>query len=422
MDRRLDRPRAWRRPRVLLIAAGVLTGLAALSLFILAPASGALRVEAQELRTSTAAAARFQEFLPVRAEVTPARTVILGAVSGGQVERLLVVDGAQVTAGQELLRLSNPQLTLEVSRSAAEITARISDTRGEQLSLQANRAAREREIAAADFATLKSAREFAARTKLHAAGIVSDAELKTYAEEDRYNRERLAALKAGGQREDRLAAEQATAINETSARLRRNLRDVEASLAALTVKAPVGGRLTNFTLEAGQAVKVGDPLGQIDSEGDYKLVAQVDEYYLGRIGLGDRAAANLNGVSLPVRVSRVLPQVTDGRFKIELLFAGSVPGDLRRGQSLDVRLNFGGAGEALVVENGPWLEAGGGAFAYVVGRNGRSAERRPIKVGRRNPEQVEVLEGLKPGERVVTSSYAGFEKFNRLIIEGQLRK
>jgi HlyD family secretion protein len=155
-------------------------------------------------------------------------------------------------------------------------------------------------------------------------------------------------------------------------------------------------------------------VGQVDSEGAYKLTAEVDEFYLGRIAPGQSATADVGGRPVALTVLRVLPQVTSGRFRAELGFVGAPPAGLRRGQGLDLRLTLGDTRPALTLPNGAWLEGSGGSFAFVT-RGGR-AERRTITVGRRNPEQVEVLKGLRPGERVVVSSYSGFEAYKHLIL------
>jgi HlyD family secretion protein len=169
-------------------------------------------------------------------------------------------------------------------------------------------------------------------------------------------------------------------------------------------------------LQPGQSLKAGDAMGQIDSEGAYKLTADVDEFYLGRVAPGQRAVADLDGRTAPLTVSRVLPQVTGGRFRAELTFDGPTPATLRRGQAIDIRVTLGDTRPALTAPNGAWLEGSGGAYAFVMAGGGRRATRRTITIGRRNPEQVEITSGLQAGERIVTSSYAGFDKFSHLIL------
>ena len=208
-------------------------------------------------------------------------------------------------------------------------------------------------------------------------------------------------MKSGRATEARITATQSARLNDTQARLAGNLAAVRAGLEALNIRAPAGGRLTNFTIQPGQTLKPGDPAGQVDSEGSWKLVAQVDEYYLGRVAPGQTATSS-DGAKLTV--SKVLPAVKDGRFQVELIF-DKAPAGLNRGQTIDIRITLGAASRAVVAPVGGWLEAGGSSV-FVLDPDGAHARRRAVRIGRRNPEQVEVLSGLAPGERIVISNTA----------------
>jgi putative ABC transport system ATP-binding protein len=166
---------------------------------------------------------------------------------------------------------------------------------------------------------------------------------------------------------------------------------VEDSLGALTLRAPVAGRLTNFTIQPGQMLKPGDPVGQVDSEGAWKMVADVDEYYLGHVQVGQQARGEGD---LRLTVTKVLPAVTDGRFRIELAFVGAAPQGLHRGQTIDLRITLGATTMATLAPVGGWLDSGGGSSAFVLDASGTRASRRPVKVGRRNPEMAEILSGF----------------------------
>jgi HlyD family secretion protein len=416
MDRRLERPRLAIRRRTWIIGGGIALGVSLAALAWLVPPPGSLTVKTANLEIGQVQRAPFQDYLPVRAAVAPLHTMFVTAVAGGQVDKILVLDGSPVSSGTALATLNNPQLKLDVTSREAEIAGRLSDSSAQLLSLQRNRLDREKEVSETSYGLLKAQHDLDVRQRLHDKGIVSDAELKTFASETAYFRARLAALKTGQRQEDSIAASQADQIRQTGQRLNSNLGVVQSSLDALVVRAPVDGRLTDFTLQPGQTLKAGDPVGQVDSEGAYKLTADVDEFYLGRVAVGQRATADLDGKVAGLSVSRVLPQVANGRFRIELTFDKPPAAPLRRGESVDVRVILGDTRPALVLPNGAWLEAGGGAYAFVLRSSGRQADRRPIAIGRRNPEQVEVASGLRPGERVVTSSYAGFEKSTHLIL------
>ncbi len=415
MDRRIERPR-WRHRRTVWVVASLVTLTLLGALVILLPPPGSLSVKASSLEVSEVQRAPFQDYLPVRAQVAPLHTVFLSAVTGGQVDKVVALDGALVAEGTPLASLSNPQLKLEVTSKEADIAARLGDTSAEQLSLERNHLDRDKEVSEASYNLLRAQHDLDVRQQLHDNGFVSDAEVKTFSDEAAYYRERLKALKAGQAHETEISASQTRQIRQTSARLASSLDVVRASLDALTIRAPVSGRLTDFVLQPGQTLKPGDPVGQIDSEGAYKLNADVDEFYLGRVVPGQNGTAELDDQAYGLIVIRVLPQVTNGRFRTELAFDHPPAKPLRRGENIDVRITLGDTKPALVLPNGSWLEASGGSFAFVVDVGSNRAERRPISIGRRNPEQVEVTSGLRPGERVVTSSYAGFDKFTHLVL------
>jgi HlyD family secretion protein len=413
MDRAVLKPR---RRKWLWIGGGAGAAVVLLAgAFWLLPAAHSIAVKASETQIATVKREPFQDYVPLRAEAAPLVQTFVTAVEGGQVDQVLVLDGSEVAAGQPLARLVNPQLRRTVVSQEADIAGKLGDVSNQELTLQRAQADREKELAQAHYDLQKARQELAKRQILHDDGIESDAALKTYSDEATYDAARVAALESGGVRETAMAGDAHTRIRTLSGRLNDNLTAVEASLDALTVKAPTKGRLTNFLLQPGQALKAGDSVGQVDSEGAYKLTAEVDEFYLGRVAVGEAATADLGGRQVPMKVFRVLPQVAQGRFHVEFAFVSQPPA-LRRGQSLDVRLILGDTHPAVTLPNEAWMETSGGAYAFVVRPGGGQADRRTIVVRRRNPEQVEVAQGLSPGERVVVSSYAGLSPYAHLIL------
>jgi HlyD family secretion protein len=409
MDRAITtRRRLDRRTRLALVVLAVTA--AAILLWRLLPAAGSVDVAAADVQTGTVTRAPFADVVPLRATVAPGLTTLVGVLSGGQVERLLVQDGATVTAGEALATLANPQLKLDILTREAAIASQLGGVSGEDLALERGKRDRDTQVAGADYDLIKANQALAIRRQLHDQGIVSDAGLKTYQEEAGYQRQRAAQLHAAEGSERGIAALQASRLAETRTRLSSNLAAVRASLDALTLRAPATGRLTNFTIQPGQTLKPGDPAGQVDSEASWKLVADVDQYFLGRVRVGQTAGAEGD---LRLTVAKVLPAVTDGRFRVELGFAGRAPAGLSRGQVLDGRIVLGAARAAVIAPIGGWVAGWGGgdrAAAFVLDAGGAHARRRAIRIGRRNAEQVEILSGLAPGERIVTSDTAAFAK------------
>lgn len=401
MDRRVERrPVPWWRRRATLIAVALV--LVAVAVWRFLPASGSTDVAAADIETGAVQRASFADYLPVRATVAPRVTTLVGVLSGGQVEKLLVQDGTMVAEGQPLATLANPSLKLDVLTREAQIASQLGSVAGENLGIARNRLDRAGQIAQANYDLIKARRDLSIRQQLHDQGFLSHEGIKSYAAEADYQEKRLAQLRSGSSAEARITATQGQRLEDTRKRLTSNLAAVRAGLDALVIRAPVAGRLTNFTIQPGQTLKPGDPAGQVDSEGSWKLEADVDEYYLGRVRVGQKA--NADGIRLTV--SRVLPSVKDGRFRVELAFDGAAPAGLNRGQTLDIRITLGSTAPALVAPTGGWLDAGGGSSAFVLDADGRHARRRAVKTGRRNPEQVEILSGLQPGDRIVTSSTA----------------
>ena len=399
MDRRVERgTRPWWRNRQAAVALAAL--FVALLVWRLLPASGSTDIDAANLEIGAVERAPFADYLPVRATVAPRTTTLVGVLTGGQVEALLAQDGQMVTADQPLAKLANPELKLDVLTREAQIAGQLGSLAGEHVNLERNRLDRSSQLDQATYDLGKARTELAKRRQLYDKGIISDAGLKGYTDEAAFQEQRVAQLRSSGAAEARTSATQAARLADTRESLAGNLQAVRAGLDSLMVRAPAGGRLTNFIIQPGQTLKPGDAAGQVDSEGSWKLEADVDEYYLSRVRTGQAGTAD--GVRLAV--SKVLPAVKDGRFRIELVFVGAPPAGLNRGQSLDIRITLGSTAPALLAPVGGWLDGGGGNSAFVFDTDGRHARRRVVRVGRRNPERVEILAGLSAGERIVTSN------------------
>ena len=382
----------------------------------LVPASGTLSVSRDQLTVATVRSAPFLDYLPVRATVAPLNVTFIDAIQGGEVAEVVAKDGALVKKGDVLAHLTNPQLQLDVTSREAQIASQLGAVSAQRLTLQQTRTTEETQRAEARYNLLKAQRELSIRQQLHDQGFESDANVQSYRDEADYYAQRLKRLESALTQDLKVADRQGGEIDEEAQRLRSNLDVVEASLGALDLRAPLDGRLTNFDLQPGQSLKAGDKIGQIDSEGQYRLDADIDEFYLGRVAVGERAEADLGDTKLPMTVSRVHPQVTNGQFRAELTFDRPPPAGLRRGESIDLRITLGETHHALVLPNGAWLEASGGSSAFVMASGEHSADRVSITSGRRNPEQVEITASLHDGDRVIVSSYNSYKNFSHLAI------
>jgi HlyD family secretion protein len=417
MDREVASRRLSTKMKIALGAACAIL-LAAL-LYVFAPSANSQTVEAARLTISPVTQGRFDDFLPLRARVEPLVTVYLDAVEGGRVERVLVEDGAMVQQGQLLAELSNSDLQLNVLARQTEVTQQINSMRSQELALSQTRLANERAVIEAELAVQTARRQYEMQRPLAERGFVPARQMADSRDTYEAARSRLAVLRRTQATDERLQSSQLAQLRASASSLNQSLELARGTLDSLNLRAPVAGQLTSFSIQVGQSFNRGERLGQIDSAGRNKLRAQVDEFYLGRVREGQVAAAEIGGRDYRIRVSKIYPQVRNGAFEVDLQFVGPEPADLQRGQTVQIRLTLGAPAPARLIPNGSFYNETGGAWVFVVAPDGRSAIRRQVRLGRRNSDYIEVLEGLDPGERVITSPYTGFAERDRLSISGQ---
>jgi HlyD family secretion protein len=418
MDRAVVTKRMPLKQRILIGAAALLLAGGG-AVWMVAQSQGRQTVAAANLSIATVTRGTFDDFVPLRARVTPLVSVYLDAVEGGRIDRVLVEDGAMVTAGQPLAMLSNATLQLDVIAREADVSQQLNNLRSQELELQRSRLENRRNLAEIEWQMRKSSRQLDRDQKLAAGGWVSGKALKDSEDEARYLKERREVTAETMATEERLQASQLAQLRAAAGGLTTNLRLARASLDALTIRAPVAGQLSGFAPQVGQSLGRGERLGQVDSAGRNKLVAEIDEFYLGRVEAGQRATVEWAGKRWPLTVAKIYPQVKNGSFTADLTFDAGEPAELQRGQTLAPKLTLGDPAPAVIVANGAFYQDSGGAFVFVVGKDGTSAEKRAVRLGRRNPDFVEVIGGLAPGDRIITSSYSGFADKDRLSFSGE---
>ena len=414
MDRVIAPTGMSRQLKIALGAAALI--LAAILFYLMAPSANSQTVAADRLTISTVRKGTFDDFLPLRARVTPLVSVYLDAIEGGRVEQVLVEDGAMVHKGQLLAVLSNAELQLSVLARQTEVTQQVNSMRSQELALAQSRLQNERALIEADLATDKARRQYEVHRPLAARGFVAGKVLRDSRDEYEANRRRSEVLRRAQATDERLQSSQLAQLRRTAAALNNSLQIARGSLDALNLRAPVSGQLTAFSIQVGQSMTRGERLGQIDTEGN-KLVAQVDEYYLGRVAEGQTATAEWRGRSYRLKVAKIYPQVRNGSFEVDFHFVGAAPADLQRGQTLQARLTLSDPTQALLIPSGAFYNETGGNWVFVVTPDGGEAVKRQVRLGRRNADFIEVLDGLEPGERVITSPYTGFADRARLEIE-----
>jgi len=405
--------------RILIGGAGGLALILILAFWLFAPRAGSQSVAMDRLTISTVDKGVFEDFLPLRARVTPLVTVYLDAVEGGRVEKRVVEDGAQVTEGQLLAVLSNAELQLSTLEKQAEVEQQLNNMRSQELALTQTRNSNLRDLNQAETDLAKARRLYDLQKDLADKGFVAKKTFNDTKDDLQYQQQRLAILQRSIAQTEALQSSQLVQLRAAAGSLSSSMGIARNSLGQLNIRAPVTGQLSGFDIQLGQSLQQGQRIGQIDSAGADKLVADVDEFYLGRVRAGQTATVDADGKTYRMKVTKVLPQVRNGQFQAELIFLGSEPQSIQRGQTLQVKLTLGDSSRAVLIPNGAFFNDTGGQWVFVVDSGGSSATKRQIQIGRKNADFIEVLGGLKPGEKVVTSSYSGMVDKDRLNFESE---
>jgi HlyD family secretion protein len=415
MDRRVEKKTPIGR-KLAYGVAGLLVLLFAGWLVSTLLAGRSLSVNSERIAVSEVSVGTFEDFIPLRGRLVPRSTVYLDAIEGGRVEEVLIEDGAIVAAGDPIVRLSNTNLQLEVLGREAAVTEQLNFMRTLELQLEQNRLAHKRNLVEIDYQITRLSRSIERQRDLAAKELVSKSTLDELLDELAYYENRRAVTLESQATDARLQEEQLQQLRAAATQLEASIELARSNLDDLNVRAPVAGKLSGFDVEIGESIERGGRLGQIDDPDGYKLNARIDEFYLGRVDIGQVATATHNGRELRLQVAKIYPQVNDGQFEVDMTFDDE-PERLRRGQTLQLRLTLGDNTDAVLIPNGSFYQETGGNWVFVVTPDGSEAVRRPVRLGRRNTDFIEVLDGLEPGERVITSPYTSFTGMDRLVLD-----
>ena len=377
-----------------------------------------LSVNAQRISVSTVTVGTFEDFIPLRGRLVPRSTVYLDAIEGGRVEEILMEDGALVEVGDMIAVLSNTNLQLEVLGREAAVTEQLNNMRTIELQLEQNRLSHKRNLVEIDYQIIRLSREITRQRELISKNLVSQSTIDQLEDELAYFKSRREITLESQATDARMQEQQLLQLQEAGAQLQAGLGFARKNLDDLSVRAPVSGKLSGFNIEIGQSITRGGRLGQIDDPDGYKLNVRIDEYYLGRVDLQQVATAEHDGRELDLQISKIYPQVAEGQFEVDMLF-NDEPVGLRRGQTLQVRLTLGDNTDAILIPNGAFYQETGGSWVFVVAPDGSEAIKRSVKLGRRNTSFIEVLDGLEPGEKVITSPYTSFVGMDRLSLDDE---
>jgi HlyD family secretion protein len=377
-----------------------------------------LTIGAERVTVSKVGYDTFREYIPVTGNVVPRTTVFLDAIEGGQITAVHVEEGALVTAGQPLVTFKNSNLELQVIGAEAQLTEQLNYLSTTRQSFEQRRLRNRRELIDTHYQIDRLTRELARRRPLVSTGGATKGQIDDLEAELTRYRSLRGAVEQQLRLDEEFGANQLVRMSEALDSMNKKMAIARDNLSNLVIVAPIDGQLTSLEANAGESKARGQRVGQVDELDAFKVSAFVDEFYLSRVVVGQLAEVEIDGKSYELEVTKEYPGVRDRQFEIDLKFTGDASPQVRRGQTVRMRLEIGQPADTLVLANGAFYDDTGGQWVFVIDESGDYAVRRDVHFGRRNPEGVEVLEGLHEGERVITSGYESFERFDRLQFNG----
>jgi HlyD family secretion protein len=384
--------------------------------FIFADRRPKLKIEKEKITISDVKRGVFQEFIPQTGIIVPSKTIYLDAVEGGTIKRVVAESGAMLKKGDIILELSNLNREISVITQEATLGEAITRQRDTKLAITRNDLEQRQMLALIDNQLAIIEPQFRRQKQLFEKKLISKQEFEQTEANYKYNLERrkitYEVYKADSI--DRIRQLQELRFREN--KMSESLAGVGKILDNLIIRAPMDGQLSRPQLDPGQNVNIGQRLGQVDIVGSYKVRVPIDELYLPRITTGLHATTSFNNKDYELEIMYVYPGVTAGRFEVDMNFVGENPTGIRPGQSLRLRIELGQSSEELLLPVGGFYKDTGGNWVFVLEEGGNRAVRRDVKLGRKNTEHFEVLEGLEPGDKVITSSYENFGNSEVLLL------
>lgn len=417
MDRQIQKKK-WPPKKIAMFGGGGLFFLFVIYSFIFGDNSSKLNVETEKITIATVARGPFQEFIPVTGNVLPIRTVYLDAVEGGRVEKIFIEAGNMVKEGDKILQLANTNMLLDIMYREAQFFEQSNNLRNTRVLMEQSRLTLRQQLNDQTYQLQRLKRLYERAVELREKNLVSQQEFEQAKDEYEYRLKQKELAFESFKQDSLFRSIQIEQLESSLQRMQANLDLTKQRLESMTLRAPVSGQLTSLNAEfIGEMKTTGERLGQIDILEGFKVRAGIDEHYLPRISVGLPAEFDFAGKTYNLISKKVFPEIRDGRFDVDMEFQNETPEGIRRGQTLHIRLELGDLAEALLLPRGGFYQKTGGQWVYVVDQSGSFAVKRNIKLGRQNPQVFEVLEGLEPGEQVVTSSYDSFGDIDKLVLK-----
>ncbi|MEM6736043.1 MAG: efflux RND transporter periplasmic adaptor subunit [Bacteroidota bacterium] len=415
MDRKIKKKK-WTIKKISIYSLSGLLVVFIVYNFLLSGGGTRLNVERSKINISSVHEGEFREFIPVDGNVLPIKTIRLDAIEGGVVSKKHYDGGILVDKGDTILELANNALLQNFVREETQAFRLVNEVENTKLALQRNQFDLKRNLLQLDYQIDAAKDAYQRGKKLYDENIISEQEylnLKREYERLLDNREIQIESNRFDSLNARLQIRQAEATLE---RTRENLNMIKKNLDNLYIKAPISGRLSTVDVEVGESIGPGQNIGQIDDLNGFKVRATIDEHYISRIYAELEGSFSFAGNDYRLEIIKVYPEVNNGLFEVDMAF-DTIPNGIRRGQTLQIRLQLSENIIAVQIPRGSFYQTTGGNWVFVVEEDESTAIRRDIRLGRMNPRYYEVVAGLQPGEKVVVSSYRGYEDKDILVIK-----
>jgi HlyD family secretion protein len=406
----------WNKSRILTISGIATLVLLVASSIYFTTGNSKLNVEPERISINEVKKGAFQEFIPVNGIVLPLTTIYLDAMEGGRVEEKLVEDGAIVKKGQPIMRLSNTDLELSLVNQQTSVYNLLTQMQIARNAAQQNTTTKLNQMTDVENQLKEAKRVYELDNQLYDQKAIGLQEFKQA--ENNYNylvEKKKLTEKILGQ-DETSNAQQVSQAQQSYNGSQTALNVMRKKVGDLIVRAPVNGQLTSLDAEMGQNKNKGERLGQIDVVDGFKVRADIDEHYISRIFTGLIAETTIDGKSYRLKINKIYTQVNNGRFQVDMQFADRVPEGIRRGQSLQLKLALSDETQALLLAKGGFYQTTGGSWVFKLSKDGRSAYRTEVQLGRQNPDYFEVISGLKEGDKVITSPYDNYDKMEELVL------
>ena len=369
------------------------------------PNNKTLRVDKDTVTISSTVKGEFNDYIRISGRVQPMTTIQLSPQEGGIVEKILIEEGSPVRAGDAILILNNDNLDLQILNSEAELAEKENILRNTQIQMEQQKLDVRQNVLEYGMQVDRLRRAYEQQKALYEDKLIAKEEYLKAEEDYRLGKQKYDLMAERSKQDSLYRGTQIDRMEESLENMQLNMSMIRRRKSNLIVKAPIDGELGLLDVVLGQSIAAGTKIGQINSVGTYKVEAQIDEHYIDRVIAGLEATFERQGETYSTVIRKVYPEVRDGKFKADFKFDGEQPDNIRAGQTYYLNLQLGQPEEAVIIPRGTFYQKTGGKWIYVVNKDGTKAVKREIRIGRQNPQYYEVLEGLEPGEKVITSGY-----------------